>query len=59
MIINTLASGGSRLNSSNLPVFLRGNISATDCTRELLKTSKDSASLHICNEKKNEALGFL
>jgi len=25
---------------------------STDCTKELLKPSKDSASLKVCNEKK-------
>jgi len=34
------------------------NISADDCDRELFKPSKDSASLHICIEKKFLVLGF-
>jgi len=47
-----LPSGGLRLKSSSLHVFLHGNNSAVDCARELFKPSKDSASLHIWNEKK-------
>jgi len=47
-----------RLKSSSLHMFLRGNISADDYARELFKPSKDSASLHICNEKTFFVLGF-
>jgi len=32
-------------------MFLRGNISADNCARELFKPSKDSASLHVFKEK--------
>ena len=39
-------------------MFLCGNISADDYARELFKPSKDSASPHICNEKKFLVLGF-
>jgi len=52
----TLASRGLRLKFSSFHMFLCGNISADDCARELLKPSKDSANLHVCNEKK--ILGF-
>ena len=31
---------------------LHGNVSATDCAKELFKPSKNSASLLVCNEKK-------
>jgi len=54
---NTLAS--IRLKSSSLHVFVRGNISATDCARELFKPLKDSASLRVCSEKNLLVLGFV
>jgi len=44
--------------SSNLYVFLHGSIFADDCAKELLKPSKDSACLYVCNEKKF-GFGFL
>jgi len=34
-----------------LACALQVHCSSTNCTRELFKTSKDSASLHACNEK--------
>jgi len=50
-LFNTLASGGLRLKSSSLHMFLHRNVSADNCARELLKPSKDSTSFHICNQK--------
>ena len=50
-LINTFHSGALKLKSSSLHMFLCKNISADNCTRELFKSSKDSTSLHIYNEK--------
>jgi len=59
IVVNTLASVRLRLISSSLHMFLCGNISTDDCGRELFKSSKDSASLRVCNEKKFLVLGFV
>jgi len=56
--INIFATGGLRLRSSSLQMFLHGNISADDCARELFKPSKDLASLRVCNETKTFDIGF-
>jgi len=39
-------------------MFLRRNISADDCAKELFKPLEDSVSLCVCNEKKNLVLFF-
>ena len=49
--INTFHSGRLKLKSSSLHMFLCGKIFTNDCARELFKSSKDSASLCVCNEK--------
>ena len=51
VIFSTFAARRLRLKSSSLHMSLCGNISIDDCSRELFKPSKDSASLWICNEK--------
>jgi len=56
--INTLGCSRPRLKSSSLHVFLHRNISANDYTTELFKPSKDSTSLHICNEQNIFGFGF-
>jgi len=45
-----------QLKSSSLHMFLHGNISVDLCAKELFQPSKDSTSLHVCNEK--NILGF-
>ena len=50
-VFNTFWSGNLRLESSSLHMFLCRNISPDNCARKLLKPLKDSASLHVCNEK--------
>jgi len=38
-------------------VALRGNISGPVCSRDLVKVSKDAASLLVCTQKKIFCLG--
>jgi len=56
--MNTFHPSRLRLKSSSLYVFLHGSISADNWVGELFKPTKDSASLHICNEKKIFGFGF-
>jgi len=51
-MINTLVFSGLRLKSISLHMFLRENISADNCTRELFKPLKDLKSHCVCNEQK-------
>jgi len=50
---------GFRPKTNRLHVYLRGNISGAKSARELLKPSKDLASLSVCNGKKFLVLDFL
>ena len=44
--------GSFQPKTSSLHVLLHGNISTDDCAWELFKSSKDSANLRVCNQKK-------